>query len=274
MVVMFLVYSGFGIMESFKHKKNDYIKGFVRKRVLKTLVHFDIAVFLFLLLAIALGHEYTSRNYALSWIGWESIGNSNWFIFDIIILYLLSYFGLGLVVRYNLNEKHFLWIIFGMSIAFLMFMCKAKPGLVWWYDTILAFPTGMLWSVYKLQLEQKLRNQHVYIITLLITAAVMVITCYLGRNYKEVFRYICSPIFAIFIILVTMRLRLGNRVLNWLGINAFAIYILQRIPMIIASEYELHFNPVLFFAVVMPSTLIIASLFTSMITKLDKRLFA
>lgn len=102
----------------------------------------------------------------------------------------------------------------------------------------------------------------------------MVITCYLGRNYTEVFRYICSPIFAIFIILVTIRLRLGNRVLKWLGINAFAIYILQRIPMIIASKYELHFNPVLFFAVVMPSTLIIASLFTSMITKLDKRLFA
>lgn len=68
MVVMFLVYSGFGIMESFKRKKNDYIKGFVRKRVLKTLIHFDIAVFLFLLVALAFGHEYTSSNYALSWI--------------------------------------------------------------------------------------------------------------------------------------------------------------------------------------------------------------
>lgn len=274
MVVMFLVYSGFGIMESFKRKKNDYIKGFVRKRVLKTLVHFDIAVFLFLLVALAFGHEYTPRNYALSWIGWESIGNSNWFIFDIIILYLLSYFGLALVARYNLNEKHFLWIIFVMSSAFLLFMFKSKPGMVWWYDTILAFPAGMLWSAYKPQLEQKLRNQQIYITSLLITTAVMVITCYLGRNFMEAFLYICSPVFAIFVILVTMRLRLGNRVLNWLGINAFAIYILQRIPMIIAAEYGLHLNPVLFFSVVMPSTLIIASLFTSTMTKLDKRLFA
>ena len=178
------------------------------------------------------------------------------------------------IVRYNLNERHFLWIIFGMSSAFLLFMFKSKPGMVWWYDTIFAFPAGMLWSAYKPQLEQKLRNQKIYIISILTTTAAMVTTCYLGRNFMEAFLYICSPIFAIFVILVTMRLRLGNRILNWLGINAFAIYILQRIPMIIASEYGLHFNPVLFFAVVMPSTLIIASLFTTLTTKLDKRLFA
>lgn len=274
MVVMFLVYSGYGIMESFKRKKNDYLKGFVRKRVLKTLIHFDIAVFCFIVLALALGHEYSPKNYVLSLIGWESIGNSNWFVFDIIILYLISYIGLSFVVRNNLNEKHFLWIIFGMSAAFMIFMFKAKSGMAWWYDTILSFPVGMLWSAYRSQIEQKLKEQCTYILSLAVITVIFLTTYYLGHNYKEIFLYICSPVFAIFVILVTMRFRLGNNILNWLGINAFAIYILQRIPMIIASEYGLHLNPVLFFAIVLPSTLIIASIFTSAMARLDKKLFA
>lgn len=274
MVVMFLVYSGYGIMESFKRKKNYYLNGFIRKRVLKTLIHFDIAVLCFIVLALALGHEYSPKDYALSLIGWESIGNSNWFVFDIIILYLISYFSLSFVVKHNLNEKHLLWIIFGMSAAFMIFMFKAKYGMAWWYDTIFSFPVGMLWSAYKPQLEQKLKKQQTYFMSLTLTTAFLMMTYYLGHNYKEIFLYICSPAFAIFVILVTMRFKLGNKVLNWLGINAFAIYILQRIPMIIASEYGVHLNPVLFFAIVMPSTLIIASLFTSAMARLDKTLFA
>ena len=161
-----------------------------------------------------------------------------------------------------------------MSAAFMIFMFKAKSGMAWWYDTILSFPVGMLWSAYRTQLEHKLKKQCTYILSLAIITAILLTTYHLGHNYKEIFLYICSPVFAIFVILVTMRLRLGNKVLNWLGINAFAIYILQRIPMIIASEYGLHLNPVLFFAIVLTSTLIIASLFTSAMARLDKKLFA
>lgn len=90
MVVMFLVYSGYGLVESYKNKKGTYVKGFLKKRVLKTLVHFDIAVILFLIVALILGHEYSAKEFLLSFIGWESIGNSNWFVFDIIILYLIA----------------------------------------------------------------------------------------------------------------------------------------------------------------------------------------
>lgn len=49
MVLPFLFYSGYGIFESVKKKGISYIKEFPKKRILKILLHFDLAVLLFLL---------------------------------------------------------------------------------------------------------------------------------------------------------------------------------------------------------------------------------
>lgn len=273
MVVMFLTYSGYGIMESYKKKQHSYLTGFFKKRVLKTLVHFDIAVCAFLILALIFDRNITTKQVVLSFVGWKDLGNSNWFIFDIIVLYLLSYIGLLVTERFKLNIKHVLWIITISSICFFCFMYKAKHGSYWWYDTILSFPAGMIWSVYNKELEQKLINQRNYITITVSTGIMLWLTYYIGINFKALFLYLNAPIFAIFVILITMRMKIGNTTLHWLGINAFSIYILQRIPMIIATEYGFNLNPPVFFSIILPCTLLIAVAFTKFNSKIDKVLF-
>lgn len=273
MVVMFLVYSGYGIIESYKKKKSAYLTGFLRKRVLKTLVHFDIAVAVFIILALILGHEYSASDYMLSWTGWTSVGNSNWFIFDIIVLYLLAYVGLLIVERYRLDLRAYLWIIFGLSTCFLVVMFKAKSGLTWWYDTILAFPIGMLWSVYKDKFEHYLSTKRGFTMALVAVTIAFVLFYLLGRHYKAIFLFVASPLFGVLVIVLTTRVKIGNPVLKWLGINAFSIYILQRFSMILASEAGINERPLLFMATVIPTTLLIAAVFTAMTTRIDKKLF-
>ena len=56
-VTMFLFYSGYGILESI-NKKSNYIDNMPVKRILKTLLDFDIAVIIFLIVQILLGKEY------------------------------------------------------------------------------------------------------------------------------------------------------------------------------------------------------------------------
>lgn len=274
MVVMFLVYSGYGIIESYKKKQAAYLTGFLRKRVLKTLVHFDIAVAVFIILALILGHEYSAGDYLLSWTGWTSVGNSNWFIFDIIVLYLLAYAGLLFVERFKLDLKAYLWIIFGLSVVFLVFMFKAKSGLAWWYDTILAFPMGMLWSVYKKKFEHYLSTKKGFITASIAVMTAFVLFYLLGRHYKEVFSFVASPLFGVLVIVLTTRVKIGNPMLNWLGINAFSIYILQRLAMILASEAGMNNRPLLFMAVVIPASLLIAAVFTAFTSRIDKKLFS
>lgn len=260
-------------MESFKQKKDKYTKGFLRKRVLKTLLHFDIAVAIFFILALVFGHEYTLHEKILCWIGWESIGNSNWFIFDIIVLYLITYFGLIFINNHGWKPQTFLCYMSGACCLFIIILMKTKPGLVWWYDTVLSFPTGMLWSVYKEKIDDLLKNNQNYVSSILLTTLLMATTYWLGHNYKVIFLLPCSGLFAILVILITMRFKIGNKILYWLGVNAFAIYILQRIPMIVATEYGIHLSPIMFFAVVIPSTMLIASLFTNAMARVDRILF-
>ena len=90
-IAMFLFYSGYGVMESIKKKGNHYIDAIPRTRVLATLINFDIAVALFAFISLISSQDYTFSHYLLSFIGWKSVGNSNWYIFVIILCYLIVF---------------------------------------------------------------------------------------------------------------------------------------------------------------------------------------
>ena len=75
MVAAYFFYSGFGIAESAR-RKEGYARGFFKRRILKTLLHFDLAVLLFLILQTLLGNHFETSRYLLCWIGWENLGNS------------------------------------------------------------------------------------------------------------------------------------------------------------------------------------------------------
>lgn len=92
-VVMFLFYSGYGVMESYVNKGQDYLKTFPKKRILTTLLNFDIAVLLFAVLDLALGIEIGLKQFGLSLLGWKDVGNDNWYIFVILFCYAVAYMG-------------------------------------------------------------------------------------------------------------------------------------------------------------------------------------
>ena len=92
-VVMFLFYSGYGVMESIKKKGALYVHAIPKRRILKTLLHFDIAVLLYLFLDLALGTlaRRSPLTVLLAFTGWTSLGNSNWYIFAVLMLYLFTF---------------------------------------------------------------------------------------------------------------------------------------------------------------------------------------
>lgn len=102
-VVMFLFYSGYGVWESIKNKGEAYVNSMPRHRILNTLVNFDIAVLLYILVDLVMGCDISLSQSLLSLTGWESVGNSNWYIFCILICYALVYLT-ARIVRGKLSE--------------------------------------------------------------------------------------------------------------------------------------------------------------------------
>lgn len=268
MVAIFFFYSGFGIMESFKSKAG-YIKTFFRKRIIKTLVHFDIAVLLFLLLQTCLGEFFSAEEYLLSWIGWTSIGNSNWFIFDILTLYGITW--LALRVK-SLNLTQFGGAILLSTLGLWCVLHIVKHDCPWWGDTLLTYPAGMFFSIYKSRIESAMRDNKNYwkfFLALFIAFALLKFKYRIGADIYG----ICSCMFSLLIVLSCIKVKLDNIVLQWLGTYSFSIYIMQRWPMILLTYFGVNESKWLFVALAIPSVLLVAWLFNRILNRVDKCLF-
>lgn len=91
-VATFLFYSGYGMMEAFRKQAQGYLKK-IPSKFFTLLLRFDIAVCLFGILGtgLDLGIDYNLKRILLSFIGWDNLGNSNWYIFVILMIYIYIY---------------------------------------------------------------------------------------------------------------------------------------------------------------------------------------
>ena len=137
-VVMFLFYSGYGTELSILNKGENYAKRIPKRRCLTTLLNFDVAVIVFLVVSLLIGRTVTLSKFCLALTGWESIGNSNWYIFDIILCYFISF----LATRIATSAPNRFLAILVLTLLLIGALYVLKP--FWWYDTLLAYPAGAL----------------------------------------------------------------------------------------------------------------------------------
>ncbi len=266
-VAMFFFYSGFGIWESFK-RKPGYVHSFFKNRFLKTLLHFDIAVAIFILVQLLIPITYSPKEYLLCWIGWESVGNSNWFIFVILSLYLIALAALFLQKRSG--RGGIVWSILAAAGLWVLLRIVADRP-TWWVDTMAAFPLGLIAGKYKNVLLSLLGRKGA---PYLLTAASLTLFL-LEYKFAGIDIYGgAACLFCILVVFCSSWIKIGNPVLDWLGKNAFTIYIIQRLPMIVCSELGLNARIWLFIPVVFCLTFLLAEGLSRLYAKMDAKLFS
>lgn len=230
MVTMFLFYSGYGVYESIKKKKDSYVNAIPKRRFLKTLINFDIAVVTFAIINLIMGINYGIKETLLALTGWGCIGNSNWYIFAILILYLATYASFKIFDKDNKKAVILNWIL---TIATMIIIGVYRgAGLEYCYNTLLCYPLGMTYSLYKDKIEKILFNNQKYIISLVILSICFI--AFRRLDLANVIWYsIYSMIFVLLLVALTMKINLKSKILKWCGDNLFWLYILQRIPMMI-----------------------------------------
>ena len=256
MVAPFLFYSGYGIFESVKKKGFDYIKTMPRRRILKVLLHFDFAVILFWLLDLAIGRSVSLSEFVLSLVAWESIGNSNWFIFAIICAYAIAFAGLRLFKGRLVNSLVFITV---MSLVYIVVVSRFKPG--YWFDTILAFPLGCALSLFKDKFNAVVSKRN-----MALGGGVLCISVFfLSKSGYIPSSFINSQIalFAFFIVFFSLNVRVSSKILTWFGAYVFELYILQRFPMNYFAYLNLNeANIYVFFVLSFVFTVVLSILFS------------
>lgn len=274
MVAPYLFYSGYGIMESVNRKSN-YMRTYPKKRILKTLVHFDAAVLLFIITMSLIGERYPAYNYITCWIGWNSVGNSNWFIFDILVMYSIFYICFlackVFAPKVNFDKKQQLLMLATFSfltiILWVVLLIYKKSG--WWVDTLMTFPLGAWFSYFRQIFERYMRKR---ILSHVLLISVFILFMIWKYRFGNDILGISACLFCILLVMFCTKVEINNKYLQWLGVHAFSIYIIQRLPMNIFAHYGLNENACLFAVISIPSALLLAWGYNKMLSLLDSEL--
>lgn len=220
-VTCFLFYSGYGVMEAIKRQGRAYIKTIPKRRILTTLLNFDIAVLAFIAVDLLLGRALTWQQCLLSFVCWDSVGNSNWYIFAILLCYAVTFF----------THRG------GGSLCLLVLVpCMVALSFVkgsWWYDTMLCYPAGMIYAEYKPRIDALMRNKWPYFVVFCTLALGYLFLSKCPLFVRGLIPNLTAISFALCVIVMTMRVPLRHNALVWCGKNLFPLYIYQRIPMLI-----------------------------------------
>lgn len=280
-VVPFLFFSGYGVRYSFERKGEAYVRSIPKHRVLKLLTHTTPIILLFLCLQLALGRHYDLGFVLSSLVLWESLGNSNWYIFSILVLYIITYISFGVFK----DRRRALVSCLLLTLVYIALMSLVKP--TWWYDTVISYVFGMLFYDLSETFSEKLTQSAgawkrglLKIAALLLLAAAGYLTCvaclkeFSPRLLPALAGNLAAVAFMLLLLCVSLKVKLGNPVIDWLGDHIFEVYLLQRLPMILFTKLGLaNVSLVLWYAACIAVTVLLAYLFRRLFTLSDRLLF-
>ena len=268
-VVTYLFYSGFGIMESIKKKGYNYIKRMPIDRFFKLWYQFALMLCLFIITNLFMKKDISFTDNLLAFTGYTSIGNDNWYLFVTFALYIIVF--LSFIIC---RKHHNLAIIgvFALTLAFITLEIKLELPRRY-FDTILCFPLGMLYSQLKPIVDKiVMKNDILWIIA---TTGVFVICMFGSQNRDEhlIFRMLFMATAPIFITLLMMKIQCRSSVLDWFGNHTFSFFMLQRIPMRLLDYLGYDHSPYLFICLAFFGTIVLSTIADEVFAKLDKIIF-
>ncbi len=239
-VVTYLFFSGYGIMESIKKKGTAYVKAMPVNRLFKLWYHFAIVIVLYTIVRIGIiGVKYSLKDYLLAYTGYTTIGNSNWYLFVTFAMYII------IVVSFLIFKKSKIAaLVFTCVLTFGFGVFEYKMGLPPQnYNTLICFPLGMVFSMVKPYFDKLLMKCDILWYTGF-TAAVAVFA-YFSRNRGDSFAhyqlFVCFAL--IMLVIAMMKLNIKSTILDRFGEHIFSFFILQRIPMHLIRHRGYNNNP-------------------------------
>ena len=126
------------------------------------------------------------------------------------------------------------FLLFLFSGIFLLVMTILKES--WWYDTMLCFAFGSFYAINQEKIDEFCKSIRNYVLVLVLFGLYYILCCRSGGFLTYNLR---AMIFTLLLTVVTMRVKIKNQILTWLGRHSFYIYIYMRLPMILLKKFEI-----------------------------------
>lgn len=249
-VGIFFFLSGYGIMTGYINSGNEYIKSFWRRRGSKVLVPSILAILVYLFVNIV---KTDVNSIMLKFKGiryGETFVPNTWYIVVILLFYCIFYCS----IKLSKGNKTVIIIsnIVGV-IIFILFCIMVKWG-IYWYNSVLCFPLGIFWSAKKEKIDGFLQKKYWLKLVVIAFSYNLSEKCLNNFNYNVVCYNITVMLFCALIFCFLMKNTFNNRLLRFLGLISFEIYIYQGLFIDIdgiLDHFALLLFAILFFAYTM-----------------------
>lgn len=256
-VVPFFFYSGYGVCKSIQLKGAKYLSEFPIRRIMKVTVQFMVAVFIYVMATPITGVSLRPWQIVLSFVGWTSAGNSNWYIFAVVILYVLTWLSFALFNRDKISNVHSLTILSCLTLLLVDILSYCRPDYV--YNTLFAYVAGCWFSVLRPQFEKLVERFAAYILILL---SLVTAFCMLRMEGKSTSACEAASVaFAMILVMFSMKIRLNSPILSFCGRQVFGIYVFQRLPMWIFKGTAVASNRYVYFCICLALTFVFSVVF-------------
>lgn len=228
-VVSFLFYSGFGIFEQYKMGGGGYLNKLLTRKIPYCLFIFDCFTIIHISISLITRQniDFNVCKILLLFMGYDNIGNLNWYIFYILLNYFFAF------CIFSLNIKAFIkiFLIFILNTIYVLCLWKLKNEEYWFYATSFLFPLGMLFNLNKDKIDTFVNKHYCFflILSFLLYFVSAIVVKILIKDLGLVFNLI-SVFFMAMVLLLSKKIILNSKILNFLGRNVFIIYNIQMIP--------------------------------------------
>ena len=253
-VGIFFFFSGYGLYTSLKTKEN-YLKGFLKKRLVTILVPFYMCILVFVTAACIRGEKFTPLQLLGVLSGWSLINQHMWYIVEIAILYL-AFFLIYRLIRNRTAATVVMGLFVLAMMAGSLMLCHGKDMSCsywfqgeWWYNASFLFVVGIIFSKHSEGLRKIARKGYYFLLVVFaaLTAVLGLQTAYMLKKYsywseipgqdpKYLDKVRCLSVqlpwifvFVCFVLLLMMKIRFSNPVLKFLGSISLELYLIHNL---------------------------------------------
>ena len=248
LVSVFFFCSGLGLYKSLKNKK-DYLKGFIGKRIVPLIIAFYLSEFIYVIMRLLM-HEEMSALELLWYLSGLHMANMNcWYIIIIIFFYFFFY----LAFRFCKKEGTAIFWMFFACVAYAVFgaFLGHPDGWwmrgEWWYNSIILFPLGLVFAKHEEKITAFFKKAYPVLLPVAVigTFALHILSEFVQNVWGYYGEYWHDPlliphrlgccavqwVLCIFYtaswFLISLKIRLGNRLLALLGSITLELYLMH-----------------------------------------------
>lgn len=246
-VSVFLFCSGYGLYKSYKQKEN-YLRGFVKRRILPLVLAYYSTGLIFFVVRLLMGEKMNGAQMFYYLSGAQLCNPNTWFVIALSIFYFGFYLAFRLIKKDALALMATILVVFGYTLIGTMidhnnWWMRGE----WWYNSVHLFSMGLLFARFEKPVVAHVKKFYpVYLILSIVGLIVLSplsqmaqsIFSYYGENFhapdKVQRRWVClltqmgvSCSFVLLVFLLNMKIRIGNKVLQFMGTLTLEFYLIH-----------------------------------------------